>query len=69
MKTGHPTPVASQTIRRSKYTKTQQTPCPIVYSDLELERTSWRPADKLGCLIREEDMRNKPEWQANNADV
>ena len=37
--------------------------------NLELERTSWRPADKLRCLIREEDMRNKPEWQSYNANV
>ena len=38
-------------------------------SDLELERTSRRPADKTCCLIGEEDMRNKPEWQANDAYV
>jgi hypothetical protein len=40
-----------------------------VNSDLELERTSGRPADKTCCLIREEDMRNKPERQANDAYV
>ena len=28
-----------------------------------------RPADKTCCLIGEEDMRNKPEWQANDAYV
>jgi hypothetical protein len=40
-----------------------------VNSDLELERTSRRPADKTCCLIGEEDMRNKPEWQAHDAYV
>ncbi len=37
--------------------------------NLELERASWRPTDKMCRLISEEDMRNKPEWQAYDANV
>jgi hypothetical protein len=38
-----------------------------VNPDLELERTSRRPPDKLCCLIGKEDMRNEPEYQAYDA--
>src|SRR5215475_5237133 len=38
-------------------------------SDLELERASWWPTDQMCRLIGEEDMRNKPERQADDANV
>ena len=68
MKNDHPSCEPKQAAD-PKAQEAQQTPRPIVYADLEVERTSWRPADNLRCLIREEDMRNKPEWQSDNANV
>src|SRR5262245_64832874 len=52
-----------------KAQEAQEAPGSVVNSDLELERTSRGPADKMCRLIGEEDQRQKPGRQANDAYV
>jgi hypothetical protein len=42
---------------------------PIVDPDLELKRASRRPTDELCRSIGKEDMRDKPQEKADDADI
>src|SRR5262249_4756367 len=47
----------------------EDAPGTVVDADLELERASRRPANSARRLVGEEDVRNEPHRQADNADI
>ena len=47
----------------------EDAPGAVVQADLELEHAALRPADELGRLVGEEDVRDEAEQEADGADV